>query len=149
MGIKEETHEYKELIKQVQAMTEKMNNLHQETLKQMTEINKEIKVIQHKIDTLVEENYVEHLKKTAEEEVRSKLELLWEECLYGLQTKISKPSFEMWFGQAEPISMEGNMITIKVQNEFASDWLEHRYNQLILSILYEITGDHYELKYIY
>lgn len=114
----------------------------------MNEIKADITDIQMKIDTLVEENYNEHLKKNAEDDVHSKLKILWKETLYGLQNKMSKPSYEMWFKPTEPVSIQGNRIIIKAQNEFAREWLENRYTPLILSILYEITGDTYEITFI-
>lgn len=65
-----------------------------------------------------------------------------------IETKISKPSFETWLKSTKAHSLQGDTLTITAPNEFARDWLEERYSQLISGILYEITGEELIVKFI-
>ncbi|ALC88511.1 chromosomal replication initiation protein [Bacillus sp. FJAT-18017] len=73
---------------------------------------------------------------------------LWNEALASIQKKISKPSFDTWLKSTKSHALQGNTLIITAPNEFARDWLEERYSQLISEILYEITGEELEIKFI-
>ncbi|MUK88131.1 chromosomal replication initiator protein DnaA [Ornithinibacillus sp. L9] len=73
---------------------------------------------------------------------------LWDATLKKIEEKISKPSFETWLKNTKAESLEGNTITISAPNEFARDWLEEQYTQLISTILEEITGANLTIKFI-
>jgi chromosomal replication initiator protein len=73
---------------------------------------------------------------------------LWNKALATIETKISKPSFETWLKSTKAHSLQGDTLTITAPNEFARDWLEERYSQLISGILFEITGEELEVKFI-
>ena len=62
-----------------------------------------------------------------------------------IQTKISKPSFDTWFKSTKIIHSETPTLTILAPNEFARDWLEGKYAQLIKNTL---DRDHREPKEI-
>jgi len=73
---------------------------------------------------------------------------LWNKALSTIETKISKPSFETWLKSTKAHSLQGDTLTITAPNEFARDWLEERYSQLIAGILYEITGEELSVRFI-
>jgi chromosomal replication initiator protein len=73
---------------------------------------------------------------------------LWNKALATIETKLSKPSFETWLKSTKAHSLQGDTLTITAPNEFARDWLEERYSQLIAGILYEITGEELGVKFI-
>lgn len=73
---------------------------------------------------------------------------LWNKALSNIEKKISKPSFETWLKSTKAHSLQGDTLTITAPNEFARDWLEERYSQLISGILYEITGEELRVKFI-
>ncbi|RHW40431.1 chromosomal replication initiator protein DnaA [Neobacillus notoginsengisoli] len=73
---------------------------------------------------------------------------LWNAALATIETKISKPSFDTWLKSTKAHSLQGNTLVVTAPNEFARDWLEERYSQLIAGILYEITGEGLEVKFI-
>jgi chromosomal replication initiator protein len=73
---------------------------------------------------------------------------LWNNALAKIEKKISKPSFETWLKSTTAHSLQGNTLTITAPNEFARDWLEERYSGLISGILYDITGEELEVKFI-
>ena len=73
---------------------------------------------------------------------------LWNKALSQIEKKISKPSFDTWLKSTKAHSLQGDTLTITAPNEFARDWLEERYSQLIGGILYEITGEDLAVKFI-
>ena len=76
------------------------------------------------------------------------IEELWKHSLSILEKKISKPSFETWLKSTKVHSLKKDTLTVVAPNEFARDWLEERYSEVIGDVLYEITGEHLEVKFI-
>ncbi|MCM2535617.1 chromosomal replication initiator protein DnaA [Neobacillus pocheonensis] len=73
---------------------------------------------------------------------------LWNRALANIEKKISKPSYDTWLKSTKAHSLQGDLLVITAPNEFARDWLEERYSQLISGILYEITGEELSVKFI-
>ncbi|NMD72501.1 chromosomal replication initiator protein DnaA [Bacillus sp. DNRA2] len=73
---------------------------------------------------------------------------LWNKALATIETKISKPSFETWLKSTKAHSLQGDTLTVTAPNEFARDWLEERYSQLIAGILLDITGEELSVRFI-
>ncbi|MDQ0157768.1 chromosomal replication initiator protein DnaA [Robertmurraya andreesenii] len=73
---------------------------------------------------------------------------LWNKALASIEKKISKPSFDTWLKATSAHSLKKDTLTVTAPNEFARDWLEERYSDLISSILYEITGEELSVKFI-
>lgn len=73
---------------------------------------------------------------------------LWNNALASIEKKISKPSFETWLKSTAAHSLNKNTLIVIAPNEFARDWLEERYSELISGILYEITGEELGVKFI-
>lgn len=73
---------------------------------------------------------------------------LWNKALSSIEKKISKPSFDTWLKATEAHSIQGDTFIISVPNDFARDWLEGRYSKLISGVLYEITGEELNTKFI-
>ncbi len=73
---------------------------------------------------------------------------LWNKALVTIQEKISKPSYDTWLKSTKAHTLQGDTLTIIAPNDFARDWLEERYSQLISGILYEITGEELGVRFI-
>ena len=73
---------------------------------------------------------------------------LWKHSLAILEKKISKPSFETWLKSTKAHTLKKDTLTVVAPNEFARDWLEERYSDVIGEVLYEITGEQLEVKFI-
>jgi chromosomal replication initiator protein len=73
---------------------------------------------------------------------------LWNAALANIEKKISKPSYDTWLKSTKAHSLQGNLLVVTAPNEFARDWLEERYSQLIAGILYDITGEELSVKFI-
>lgn len=73
---------------------------------------------------------------------------LWGQALNKIQKKISKPSFETWLKSTKAHALKDDILVIVAPNEFARDWLEGHYSQLISTILLELTGEELDVKFI-
>ncbi|KGX93673.1 chromosomal replication initiation protein [Pontibacillus halophilus JSM 076056 = DSM 19796] len=73
---------------------------------------------------------------------------LWNTTLSHVEEKISKPSFETWLKSTKADSLKDDTLIITAPNEFARDWLESRYADLISDTLYEVTGAQLRTKFI-
>ncbi|SFI70778.1 chromosomal replication initiator protein DnaA [Thermoflavimicrobium dichotomicum] len=73
---------------------------------------------------------------------------LWARALEVLKEQISKPSFETWLKATEATDFRDNTLTITTPNEFARDWLESRYANMIRSTLQTMTGTNMEVKFV-
>jgi chromosomal replication initiator protein len=73
---------------------------------------------------------------------------LWGKTLAVIEKKISKPSFETWLKSTKAISLQGKTLIVEAPNEFARDWLEGNYSQILAKIIHELTGAEMELKFV-
>src|SRR5699024_10229770 len=73
---------------------------------------------------------------------------LWSSALKSIEGKISKPSFETWLKDTKAKALQNNTLTISAPNEFAKDWLQERYTQLINDTLIEVTGANLNVKLV-
>ncbi len=73
---------------------------------------------------------------------------LWQKTLELIEGQLSKPSFETWLKATKPLAYYNNTIVIGVSNDFAKDWLETRYSQLIKQTLSSVAGSEVNLKFI-
>ena len=60
---------------------------------------------------------------------------LWNQTLSNIEKKISKPSFDTWLKSTKAHVLQGDTLIVTAPNEFARDWLEGRYSQLISGVL--------------
>ena len=56
---------------------------------------------------------------------------IWQSILSELEKDLSKPSFDTWFKSTNLLAIEDNQLAIVVPNEFAKDWLQKKYYDLI------------------
>lgn len=72
---------------------------------------------------------------------------IWEQILSIIQTKVSRPSFDTWL-KSTKAKFTNDTVIILAPNNFSKEWLENRYNKLILAAIIEYTGKEYELKFL-
>ena len=63
--------------------------------------------------------------------VKGYLTETWQAILTQLETNLSKPSFDTWLKSTYLSSMENNQLTVVVPNDFAQEWLQKNYYNLI------------------
>ena len=72
---------------------------------------------------------------------------LWQALLAQIQFNISKANFATWFRNTGIVSKEDGGIVVSVPNNFSKEWLENKYNKLILKILRSLDDGVKEVKY--
>ncbi|WP_017756758.1 chromosomal replication initiator protein DnaA [Calidifontibacillus oryziterrae] len=76
------------------------------------------------------------------------IEDLWSKALETIEKKLSKPSFETWLKSTKAHSLQNDTLVITAPNDFARDWLESRYSNLISKTILDITGAELEIKFV-
>jgi len=75
-------------------------------------------------------------------------EELWQAVLAQIQFQISPANFATWFKNTEIVSKKGGEVIVSVPNNFSKEWLENKYNKLILKILHSLDEEIKEVKYM-
>lgn len=73
---------------------------------------------------------------------------LWNSALANIEKKISKPSYETWLKSTTAHALQGDSLIITAPNDFARDWLDDRYSELISDVLYEMIGERLDIKFV-
>ncbi|HET7627719.1 MAG TPA: chromosomal replication initiator protein DnaA [Bacillales bacterium] len=73
---------------------------------------------------------------------------LWNRVLSSIEKKLSKPSYETWLKSTKADGMEEDTIIVEAPNEFARDWLESQYSDLLTETLRDVTGSELNIKFI-
>ncbi len=73
---------------------------------------------------------------------------IWNQALGELEQKVSRPSFETWLKDTEPLALEQNRLTVSVPTDFVKEWLENRYSQLILDVLRDLSGEDLTVRFV-
>jgi chromosomal replication initiator protein len=61
--------------------------------------------------------------------------ILWERCLIEIEKEVSRPNFTTWFKNTYIVREESGTIFVGVPNEFVKDWLQNKYQKMILKAL--------------
>lgn len=72
-------------------------------------------------------------------------EVVWEPLLEELSQKINTPSLHIWFEGAVPTAFQDSTLVVRVHNQFALEYLETRFGELMRNILKEQVGPDAEL----
>ncbi|MEH7462567.1 chromosomal replication initiator protein DnaA [Bacillus thuringiensis] len=73
---------------------------------------------------------------------------LWNSTLKELEKKVSKPSYETWLKSTKAYSLKKDVFTITAPNEFARDWLESHYSDLISETIIHLMGAELTIRFI-
>jgi chromosomal replication initiator protein len=73
---------------------------------------------------------------------------LWQVALGEIELSISKANFITWFKNTNVIFNKDGRITIGVPNGFTKEWLENKYNKIVLNALRNAIGSIKEVCYI-
>lgn len=76
------------------------------------------------------------------------IEELWASTLTKIKEKVSKPSYDTWLKNTSANQITDDTLIVSAPNEFARDWLENRYTDLISEALFEVTGAELKTKFI-
>jgi len=73
---------------------------------------------------------------------------LWQAALGEIELNISKTNFITWFRNTDVLKIRDGIVTVAVPNAFSKEWLENKYNKLVLRALRNISGDVKELDFM-
>jgi chromosomal replication initiator protein len=85
-------------------------------------------------------------QKTMNQDINKKE--LWETVLAQIQLTVSQANFNTWFKNTEIVSIENTEITVSVPNSFTKEWLENKYNKIILKAINSVNQNFKEITYI-
>jgi len=72
---------------------------------------------------------------------------LWQAVLSQIQLTISPANFSTWFKNTTILTKEKGSIVVGVPNNFSKEWLEKKYNRIILKILESLNEKVKHLEY--
>ncbi len=75
-------------------------------------------------------------------------EELWRSAIGEIELNISKANFITWFRNTGILKNKDGVATIGVPSGFSKEWLENKYNKLILRALRNVSAEVKELKFI-
>jgi len=75
-------------------------------------------------------------------------EQLWQTALGEVELNISRANFITWFRDTFIFKSKEGVATIGVPNGFSKEWLENKYNKLILRAIRNVSSDIKELRFI-
>jgi chromosomal replication initiator protein len=73
---------------------------------------------------------------------------LWGNILNDIKNSVNTPTFKTWFESIVPISFKKNILTISVSSDFAKEWFQTRYNNIISDSVYNILKRSCKIKII-
>lgn len=74
-------------------------------------------------------------------------EELWQAVLAQIQLNISSANFATWFKNTQITSQKNGVVFIRVPNSFVKEWLEQKYNKIIVKILLNLNKEIKDVKY--
>ncbi|MGO1369401.1 MAG: chromosomal replication initiator protein DnaA [Senegalia sp. (in: firmicutes)] len=76
------------------------------------------------------------------------LDDLWLKTLKIIKTEVTEVSFNTWFKNTKPISLDNNIITLASPNEFTKSIIEDRYLSLIKNAMNQVANTNYEINFV-
>ncbi len=75
------------------------------------------------------------------------LEQLWQSALGEIELQISRPNYVTWLKNSRLINKQEGTAIISLPNNFAKEWVENKYNKVILSALRNIDETTKKLQF--
>ena len=73
---------------------------------------------------------------------------LWQSALAKIELTLSRPNFLTWFQGTMIMRVDSGTATVCVPNGFVKEWLENKYNKVVLHALREITPEVRDVVYM-
>ncbi|QZA33025.1 chromosomal replication initiator protein DnaA [Hydrogenibacillus sp. N12] len=73
---------------------------------------------------------------------------LWNRVLERLKNRISKPSFDTWFGETRAAAKDDDHFIIITPNAFIKGWLQDHYTGYLADLLADVAGRPYRLSIV-
>lgn len=72
---------------------------------------------------------------------------VWTDCLDIIKQEVDEESFNTWFRPIEPLSNDGDVLTIQVPSQFFYEWLEDHYVPVLKKAVHKVLGENGRLEY--
>jgi len=75
-------------------------------------------------------------------------EELWQAVLSEIELQISRPNFLTWLKNSRLVESQDGVALVALPNNFAKEWVEVKYNKLILGSIRTINSDTKKIEYV-
>lgn len=75
-------------------------------------------------------------------------QVIWDNVLKSLEKRINKQSYAMWLKDTEPLSIDGDVLKIRVKDDVAARHLRDQYMKDIEEIIESATGKRYNCEFV-
>lgn len=72
---------------------------------------------------------------------------LWDDALVNIELSITPANFKTWFRDTHIVSLEDGTITLGVPSVFVRDWLQDKFQPMILKVLRDLTPHVRNIEY--
>ncbi|MCB9034850.1 MAG: chromosomal replication initiator protein DnaA [Chitinophagales bacterium] len=79
--------------------------------------------------------------------MKSKHELVWENCLKIIKDNINLQSYNTWFKPIVPVKLDDDVLTIQVPSQFFYEWIEEHFIALLRKTIQRELGSNGKLEY--
>lgn len=76
------------------------------------------------------------------------LEQLWQSTLSEVELQISRPNFLTWLKNSRLTHKQDGVVFVSLPNNFAKEWVENKYNKVILSVLRNFDDSTKKVEYV-
>jgi chromosomal replication initiator protein len=72
---------------------------------------------------------------------------IWNECLSAVRARVNNQSYKTWFEPIVPVSLTGNVLSLRLPSQFFFEWLTEHYVPLLNEVSTEVLGDGSKIEY--
>ena len=73
---------------------------------------------------------------------------IWNNVLLKLEENVKPQTYRTWFNDSQFVSLKDNKLTVRVQTDFAANYLNKNYNKFIQEILASMYNEEYNIRFI-
>ncbi len=74
-------------------------------------------------------------------------EQTWSKCLSVIKENVADQTYGTWFEHTKGDHIEDRTLTVRIPNNFAYDWLDGHYRDLVHEAVMQVLGDNYRVIY--
>ena len=96
------------------------------------------------MNPLTQSSQTNSIVKTEQVDVKQ----LWDDALVKIELAITTANFKTWFRDTHIVTLEDGLATVGVPSVFVKDWLQDKFQTMILKTLREITPHVRSVEYV-
>ncbi len=73
---------------------------------------------------------------------------IWSDCLTVIQNEVTQLALDTWFKPVVPLEIVDDKVVLSVDNDISKSMLEKRFSETIISALFTVTKNIYELEIV-